>query len=148
VPPGLDVAVVSDSMVVSAGWVGEGLGAIRARVGLLSGVDILMCFEVELGRKALTAVRADNGANLQVNRSNVPLHQTRARLEAPRRHLLHLPLLRFPPKMSLPSLLPPPAPLRLSTPTNTSRWLVVENPNVFGTMRVGMSAASNPAPVW
>jgi len=78
VPPGLDVAVVSDSMVVSAGGVGEGLGAIRARVGLLSSVDVLMRFEVELGRKALAAVRADNGANLQVNRSDVPLHQTRA----------------------------------------------------------------------
>jgi hypothetical protein len=68
-------------MVVSAGRVGEGLGAIRTRIGLLAGVDVLMCFEVELGRKALTAVRADNRANLQVNGPNMPLHQTRARLE-------------------------------------------------------------------
>jgi len=29
-PPGLDVAVVPDSMVVSTGGVGEGFGAIRA----------------------------------------------------------------------------------------------------------------------
>jgi len=62
--PGLDVAVVPDSMVVSAGRVGEGLGAIRARIGLLAGVDVLVCLEMELGRKALTAVRADNRANL------------------------------------------------------------------------------------
>jgi hypothetical protein len=82
VPPGLHVAVVSDSMVVSAGRVGEGLGAIRAGVGLLAGVDVLMCLEMELGREALTALRADNGANLQVNGPNMPLHQTRARLEA------------------------------------------------------------------
>jgi hypothetical protein len=80
-PPGLHVAVVSDSMVVSAGRVGEGLGAIRARVGLLAGVDVLMCLEVELGREALTAVRADNRANLQVDGPNMPLHQTRARLK-------------------------------------------------------------------
>jgi hypothetical protein len=82
VPPGLHVAVISDSMVVSAGRVGEGLGAIRAGVGLLAGVDVLMCLEMELGREALTALRADNGANLQVNGPNMPLHQTRARLEA------------------------------------------------------------------
>jgi hypothetical protein len=81
VPPGLDVAVVSNSMVVSAGRVGEGLGAIRARVGLLTGVNVLMCFEVELGREALTALWADNGANLQVNSPHMPLDQTRARLE-------------------------------------------------------------------
>jgi len=68
-------------MVVSAGGVGEGLGAIRARVGLLASMDILVCFEVELGRKALTAVRADDRANLQVNGPNVPLHQTRTRLK-------------------------------------------------------------------
>jgi hypothetical protein len=80
-PPGLYVAVVSDSMVVSAGWVGEGLGAIRARIGLLAGMDVLVCFEVELGREALAAVRADNRANLQVNGPDMPLHQTRARLK-------------------------------------------------------------------
>jgi hypothetical protein len=73
--------VVPDSMVMSARRVGERLGAIRARVGLLAGVNVLMCFEMELGREALTAVRADNRANFQVNRPNVPLHQTRARLE-------------------------------------------------------------------
>jgi hypothetical protein len=69
-PPGLDVAVVSDSMVVSAGRVGEGLGAIGARIGLLAGVDVLMCFEMEFGRKALSAIRADNraGGGEQVSR--------------------------------------------------------------------------------
>ena len=36
VPPGLDVSVVPDSMVVSARRVGECLGAIGARVGLLA----------------------------------------------------------------------------------------------------------------
>jgi hypothetical protein len=82
VPPGLDVTVVSDSMVMSAGRVGEGLGAIRARVGLLASVDVLVCFEMELGREALTALRTDNGANLQVNSPNMPLHQTRTRLES------------------------------------------------------------------
>lgn len=80
-PPGLHIAVVPDSMVVSAGRVGEGFGAIRARVGLLAGVNVLVCFEMELGRKALTALRADNGANLQVDGANMPLHQARARLE-------------------------------------------------------------------
>jgi len=44
-------------------------------------MDVLVCFEMELGREALTALRADNRANLQVNGPNVPLHQTRARLE-------------------------------------------------------------------
>jgi len=80
VPPGLHITVVSDSMVVSAGRVGEGLGAIGARIGLLAGavvllsvnrspdnnktdvLDVLVCFKVELGRKALSAVRADNGS--------------------------------------------------------------------------------------
>jgi hypothetical protein len=81
VPPGLHIAVVPDSMVMSTGRVGEGLGAIGARVGLLAGVNVLMCFEMELGREVLTALRADNRANLQVNSSNMPLHQTRARLE-------------------------------------------------------------------
>jgi len=73
-PPGLHVAVVPDSMVMSTGGVGEGLGAIRARVGFLAGVNILMRFEMKLGREALTALRADNRANLQVNGPNVPLH--------------------------------------------------------------------------
>jgi len=81
VPPGLDIAVVPDSMVVSAGRVGECLGAIGARVGLLAGMNILMSFEMELGREALTALRADNGANLQVDGPNMPLHQARTRLE-------------------------------------------------------------------
>jgi hypothetical protein len=45
-------------------------------------MNVLVCFEMEFGREALTALRADNRANLQVNGSNVPLHQTRARLEA------------------------------------------------------------------
>jgi len=74
VSPGLDVAVVPDSMVVSTGRVGEGLGAIRARIGFLASVDILVCFEVELGREALAALRADNRTNLQVNGANMPLH--------------------------------------------------------------------------
>jgi hypothetical protein len=82
VPPGLDVAVVPDSMVMSTGRVGEGLGAIGARVGLLASMNVLMCFEMELGREALTALGTDNRANLQVNSSNMPLHQTGARLEA------------------------------------------------------------------
>jgi len=56
--------VIPDSMVVSTGRVGEGFGTIRARVGLLASVNVLMCFEMELGREALTALRADNGANL------------------------------------------------------------------------------------
>jgi len=73
--------MIPDSMVVSAGGVGKCLGAIRARVGLLAGVDVLMCLEVELGREALTTLGADNRANLQVNGPNVPLHQTRARLK-------------------------------------------------------------------
>jgi len=81
VPPGLDIALVPDSMVVATGRVGEGFSAIRARVGFLTSMNILVCFEVELGREALTALRADNRANLQVNGPNVPLHQTRARLE-------------------------------------------------------------------
>jgi hypothetical protein len=66
---------------VSAGRVGEGLGTIGARIRLLASVNILVCFEMELGREALTALRADNRANLQVNSSDMPLHQTRARLE-------------------------------------------------------------------
>jgi hypothetical protein len=41
-----------------------------------------MCFEMELGRETLTALGADNGANLQVNSPDVPLYQTRTRLEA------------------------------------------------------------------
>jgi hypothetical protein len=81
VPPGLHIAMVSDSMMVSAGRVGEGLGTIGARIRLLASVNILVCFEMELGREALTALRADNRANLQVNGPNMPLHQTRARLE-------------------------------------------------------------------
>jgi hypothetical protein len=81
VPPGLHITVISDSMVVSAGRVGEGLCAIGARVGLLASVDVLMCLEMELGREALTALRTDNRANLQMDGSNVPLHQTRARLK-------------------------------------------------------------------
>jgi len=47
----------------------------------LASVDILVCFKMELGREALTTLRADNRANLQVNGPNMPLHQTRARLE-------------------------------------------------------------------
>ena len=43
VPPGLDITVVSDSMVVSAGRVGEGLGAIGARVGLLASAVAFCC---------------------------------------------------------------------------------------------------------
>jgi len=43
VPPGLDIAVVPDSMVVATGRVGEGLGAIRARVGLLASADEFRC---------------------------------------------------------------------------------------------------------
>jgi hypothetical protein len=81
VPPGLHVAVVPDSMVMPTGRVGKGLGAIGTPVRLLAGVNVLMCFEMELGREILTALRADNRANLQVNSSNVPLHQTGARLE-------------------------------------------------------------------
>ena len=61
--PRLDVAVISDSMMMSAGRVGESFGAIRTRVGLLAGtvcvplsvnkpsddrqvhvLDILVCF--------------------------------------------------------------------------------------------------------
>jgi hypothetical protein len=81
VPPGLHVAVVPDSMVMSTGRIGEGLGAVGTPVRLLAGVNVLMCFEMKLGREALTALRADNRANLQVNSSNMPLHQTGARLE-------------------------------------------------------------------
>jgi hypothetical protein len=81
VAPRLHIAVVPDSVMVSAGRVGESFGAIRARVGLLASVDILMCFEVELGRETLTALRTDNRANFQVDGSNVPLHQTGTRLE-------------------------------------------------------------------
>jgi hypothetical protein len=44
-------------------------------------MNVLVCFEMELGREALTALRTDNRAYLQVNGPNVPLHQTRARLE-------------------------------------------------------------------
>jgi hypothetical protein len=67
VPPGLHVAVVSDSMVVSAGRVGEGLGTIGARIRLLASVNILVCFEMELGREALTALRTDNRAERRGN---------------------------------------------------------------------------------
>lgn len=80
-PPGLDVAVVPDPMVVTTGRVGERLGAIRARVRLLASMDVLVRFEVEFGSKALTTLAADNGTNLQVNSPNVPLHQARTRLE-------------------------------------------------------------------
>jgi hypothetical protein len=45
-------------------------------------VNVLMSFEMELGRETLPTLRADNGANLQVNSPNVPLHQTGAGLEA------------------------------------------------------------------
>jgi len=45
-------------------------------------VNILMSLEMELGRETLTAFRADNGANLQVNSPNMPLYQTGAGLEA------------------------------------------------------------------
>jgi hypothetical protein len=44
-------------------------------------VNVLVCFEMELGREVLAALRADNGTNLQVNRPHMPLHQTRARLK-------------------------------------------------------------------
>jgi hypothetical protein len=47
----------------------------------LAGVDVLMCFEMKLGRKALAALRAGNRADLQVNGPNMPLHQTRTGLE-------------------------------------------------------------------
>ena len=63
----------------------------------LNALDVLVCFEVELGREALTALGADNGTermvstvqcrkgrdvpNLQVDGPNMPLHQTGARLE-------------------------------------------------------------------
>ena len=79
--PRLHIAVVPDSVMVSAGRVGESFGAIRARIGLLAGavhvslsvnrsshdtqgdvLDILMRFEVELGRETLTAIRTDNRA--------------------------------------------------------------------------------------
>ena len=43
VTPGLDVVVVSDSMVVPTGRVGEGFGAIGARVGLLAGTVAFYC---------------------------------------------------------------------------------------------------------
>lgn len=62
--PRLHIAVVPDSVMVSAGRVGESFGAIRARIGLLAGVDILVRFEVKLGRETLTAIRTDNRANL------------------------------------------------------------------------------------
>jgi len=39
-PPGLHVAVVPDSMVVSTGRVGEGLGTIGAPVRLLAGTVV------------------------------------------------------------------------------------------------------------
>lgn len=74
--PRLHVTVVSDSMVVSAGRVGECFWTIGTRVGFLAGMNILMGFEVELGRETLTALRADDGANFQVNSPDMPLHQT------------------------------------------------------------------------
>lgn len=43
VPPGLYITVVSDSVVVLAGMVGEGLGAIRTRIGLLAGAIVFRC---------------------------------------------------------------------------------------------------------
>lgn len=81
VAPRLDVAVISDSMMMSAGRVGESFGAIRARVGLLTStvcvplsvnkpsdnrkvhaLDILVCLEMELCRETLTTLRTDDGA--------------------------------------------------------------------------------------
>jgi len=81
VTPGLHIAVVPDSVVVSTGRVGESFGAVRARVGFLAGVNVLVCFEMELGRETLTALGADNRANLQVDGPNMPLDQARTRLE-------------------------------------------------------------------
>lgn len=37
---------------------------------------------MELRRETLTTLRTDDGANLQVDRSNMPLHQAGTRLEA------------------------------------------------------------------
>jgi len=80
-PPSLHIAVVPDSVMVSAGRVGESFCTVGARVGLLASVDILMRFEVELGRKTLTALGTDHRANFQVDGPDMPLYQAGTRLK-------------------------------------------------------------------
>lgn len=79
VPPRLHITVVPDSVVVSAGRVGESFRTIRTRVGLLASticvplsvnkpsddarvhvLDILVCFEVEFCSETLTTFRTDD----------------------------------------------------------------------------------------